>query len=125
MQHDWGILQHGLALRCVALAGCVDQLDLPNLAVVEALLREAQMTEYHYRQIERDEFEKARTKDKKAAAGLSMDEVEYFQGTEKTATDSMIAPQLVEWIATQGERDASIMKQTRKAREERALARKN
>ena len=82
------------------------------------------MAEYYYRQIERDEFEKNRVKDKKSASGLSLDEVEYFQGTEKTAYDSMICLDLFEWISKQGERDSSILKNMRKAREERALAKK-
>ena len=121
---DWGVLQHGIALRAIALAGCQDQLDLPNLAVIESLVREAQMSEYYYKQIERDEHEKSRGQDKKNSRGLALDEVEYFQGTDKTAYDSMICPALAEWIAKQAERDSSIAKQTRKAREERALARK-
>ena len=85
------------------MAGCVDQLDLPNVAIVEALLREAQMTECRYGQIERDEFERNRTNDKNTAMGRSLDEVEYFQGTEKMVSEHMIAPQLIEWIAVQGE----------------------
>ena len=56
--HDWGILHPSLAMRCIALAGCTGQLDLPNLAVIEALFREAQMAEYYYRQIDRDEIDK-------------------------------------------------------------------
>lgn len=121
---DWGVLQHSLALRCVALAGCIDQLDLPNLAIVEVLFREAQIAEYYYRQIERDDLEKSRLSKKAGDRGLGVDEVEYFQGAEKTAHDTMIAPDLVEWISKQGERDSSIMKNMRKAREERALAKK-
>ena len=75
------------------------------------------------RQIEREDSEKQRTKDKKTASGLSLDEVEYFQGTEKTALDSMVSPKRVKWIATRGERDSSVMKQMREAREERPPAR--
>ena len=61
---------------------------------------------------------------KTAERGLGVDEVEYFQGTEKTAYDSIICPDLVEWISKQGERDSSILKNMRKARGERALAKK-
>ena len=53
---------------------------------------------------------------------LPLDEIEYFQGSNKTPYDSMICPELAEWISKQAERDSTIAKQTRKAREERALA---
>ena len=79
------------------------------------------MSEYYYKQIERDEHEKSRGQDKKNSRGLALDEGEYFQGTHKTAYDNMICPALTEWIAKQADRDSSIVKQTRKAREERAL----
>ena len=120
---DWGVLQHSLALRCVALAGCIDQLDLPNLAIVEVLFREAQMAEYYYRMIERDDLEKSRLAKMAGDRGLGVDEVEYFQGSEKTAYDTMIAPDLIEWISKQGEWYNSIQMDMRNAREKRDLAR--
>ena len=55
---------------------------------------------------------------------LGIEEVELFLGSNKSSTDTMIAPDLTEWVAKQMERDASIAKQSRKAREESALARK-
>ena len=52
---DWGVTAHGNALRAVCLAGCLDQLDIPNLCIIEHLLREAQLVEHHYnKNIERD-----------------------------------------------------------------------
>ena len=56
--------------------------------------------------------------------GLPSDEMEMFLGVSKSVYNVMVAPDLQEWIGKQLERDANIAKQTRKAREERTLARK-
>ena len=119
---DWGVTAHASALRAVALAGCCDQLDLPNLSVIEHLLRDGQMVEYHYKNVEREKEDKLR-RDKKVT-GPTIDESELFLGVGKSAYESMICPDLTDWIAKQLERDANILKSTRKAREERAQSRK-
>ena len=119
---DWGVTAHASALRAVALAGCCDQLDLPNLSVIEHLLRDGQMVEYHYKNVEREKEDKLR-RDKKVT-GPTIDESELFLGVGKSAYESMICPDLTDWIAKQLERDANIIKSTRKAREERAQSRK-
>jgi hypothetical protein len=75
---DWGMVQHQLAMRCVAVGACSDQLDLSNLTMAEALLKEAQMAEPFYKNTERDAVQKAR-KDKKAG-GPPLDEAELFAG---------------------------------------------
>ena len=56
--------------------------------------------------------------------GMPVEEMELFQGTGKSSFECMVCPELVEHIAKQLERDSLILKQSRKAREERALARK-
>ena len=89
---------------------------------MEHLLREVQLVEYHYRGVERDTDEQQRKQ--KKIGGMPIEEVGLFLGSIKSSTDTMIAPDLTEWAAKQVERDASIAKQSRKAREERVLARK-
>ena len=115
---------HASALRAVALAGCCDQLDLPNLSMIEHLLRDGQMVEYRYKNAEREKEDKLR-RDKKVT-GPTIDESELFLGVGKSAYESMICPDLTDWIAKQlpMERDANILKSTCKAREERAQSRK-
>ena len=122
---DWGIPQHSLAMRALAVGGCSDQLDIVNNVSFELLLREAQMVEFHYQTLERDAQEKLRKNAKGGAAaqGPSIEEVALFQGAGKTQFESMVCPDLMEHIAKQLERDANILKQSRKAREERALLR--
>ncbi len=103
------------------MAGCADQLDLPNLACVEHLMREAQMVEYHYKNLERDHDAKGA---KGKGGGLAVEEVELFLGGGKSHFEAMVAPDLVEYVAKNLERESSILKQSRRAREEHALARK-
>ena len=93
-------------------------MDLPNLAMIEHTFREAQMVEHRYRQIEKDHDDKQR-RDKKTG-GVAMDEAELFLGVSKSMHDTMVCPDLQEFIAKALERDANIQNQTRKAREERA-----
>ena len=69
-------------MRVMAIGGCSDLCDLPNLALIEDLCREAQMVEHHYRNVERDLEEKQR-KDKKMS-GLPIDEAELFLGASKS-----------------------------------------
>ena len=112
---------HQLALRTIGMAGCSDQLDLCNLGCMEHLLREPQLVEYFYANVEKDKAEKERQQAKKGtASGPSGEEMELFRGAYKSSGSSMVCPELTEWIGRQLERDANIMKQARKAREERA-----
>ena len=53
-----------------------------------------------------------------------MPETELSLGAPRAGVDYMICPELTEWISKQLEKEATIAKQTRKAGEERALARK-
>ena len=51
-------------------------------------------------------------------------ESSVFTGSHREHGDAMICPELLDYVAKEVERDASIMKQVRKAREERAEANK-
>ena len=123
---DWGVTDHSTAMHCVALGGCMDQVDILNLACFEYLLRRAQLVEYYYHDLEQAAEEKsAGASDKKPKShGPPQSEVRLFTGTNYTHHDAMICPELLEWIGKQLERQSQIQKQSRKAREERALARK-
>ena len=116
------MVQHQVALRTVALAGCSDQLDLPNLSAVEHLLREAQMVEHHYHILGRAADEKLHAQAKKQR--LPLHEVDLFMGAGRSSHESMVCPELVEHVAKSLEREALILKQSRKARDERKEAAK-
>ena len=102
--------------------GYGDQLDLPNLSVIEHLLRLGQMVGCHYKYVECEKEDKLR-RDKKVT-GPTIDESELFLGVGRSAYESMICPDFTDGIAKQLECDANIPKSTRKAREERAQLRK-
>ena len=120
--HDYGVVMHQTSMRAMGMAGCSDQLDLANLSCIEYMAREAQMIEHFYQNVER-ELEDKQRKDKKLV-GPTVDEMELFVGADKSPYDVMVCPALAEWIAKEMERDANIQKQSRKARQERALPRK-
>ena len=65
-----------------------------------------------------------KAKDKKAEDGSYKSEAAIFSGTHREFGDTMIAPDLLEYVSKEVERDAAILKQVRKAREERAAASK-
>lgn len=99
---SWGVSVHGMSLRTVALAGCNDQLDVPNSCALEHVLREAQLMEYWYHNQERDNEERTRKQSK--AGGPVADEIDLFLGSLKGSNQSMICPEHTEWIGRQLER---------------------
>ena len=50
---------------------------------------------------------------------MFLDEAQIFTGTAGEQSDVMVAPALMEYVAKEVERNASILKQVRKAKEER------
>ncbi len=111
-----------MAMRCVAVGTSSDQLDFTNLAIAEALLREAQIAEHYYKNAVRDQDGKSR-KDRKLG-GLPLEEIDFCSNAQKSVLDAMVFPGLMEHIGKAMEHGANIQKQSRKAREERAMARK-
>ena len=47
---DWGVAEHQQLCRYLQLGGSYDQLDLTNLAIIEAIARRLQLIEYQYRE---------------------------------------------------------------------------
>jgi hypothetical protein len=129
------VSEHELALRVLESACQYDALDIVNLASVEALVRRLQLIEYAY-QIEEGaalfnaggggggggggKGGKGRGK-ATARAGL-LEEQAVFQGTHRDLAGVCVSPLLLDYVAKEVERDASVMKSVRKAREERRAA---
>lgn len=69
---------------------------------------------------------KVRSDSKKTETGNNSQsyEASIFSGSHKQYGDSMVSPALLEYVAKEVESEASVMKQVRKAREERAAASK-
>ena len=61
---------------------------------------------------------------KKAEAKKQPDGSEYFVGRQKRTGGALVSPDLVKWVAEKASRESAILKESRKAAEERALVRK-
>ena len=140
---DPAVKQHELAMKVLELMGTYDQLDLGNCAGLERLLREAQLTEWHFEEKRRaaegsraggtgstpDEAggeqggKKGNNKKKGiGAAGPSSEEVAMWTGATKDNQNVMVCPALLRYVSKEAETQVNLLKSVRKAREERALA---
>jgi len=124
----WGVSQYEDIMRMVFYLACWDGANLPNLAGVEVALRRAQLIEYVYR-MEEEKTEKADGDGDKKGRGRGrgrgllhhafIDESAIFTGTSREFGDAMVCPELLTHVGSEIERDANVLKQVRKAREER------
>ena len=115
---DWGVAIHELGLRVADSFGSYDGGDLPNFAAIELLFRQAQLVEYAYAQDSDVKGDKGQGKGRFVKCGM-LDEAAAFSGQHRDSGDIMVCPSLLDFVAKEIERDASVLKQVRKAREER------
>ena len=118
---DWGIDIHELGMRAANHAVVYDGLDISNLASFEDLFRQVQLVEYVYYQ----EADNSKGKGQgKGNRDVMPEEAAVFAGTHRDYGEAMVCPELLDYVSKEVERDASIMKQVRKAREEKKLLKK-
>ena len=115
---DFGVQEHEHGMRAFQYFGETDQLDLPNLAGLEVLMRRAQMIEYHH-----EKRTKAANAGDGKSGGVTCEEASYFSGSHKLNGEVMVTPDLLAWVGKEIERDVEVTKQMRKAREEQRLSR--
>ena len=89
-----------------------DQLDDSNLASAELIGRAIQRLQEQH-------------KHKLIAADDSGESALFLGSSGGSRVGTIISPKLSEWIGTEMQKEASIAKERRKAREERNLARKH
>ena len=124
---SWGVAEHESLLKIVDKLGRYDGLDLSNIAGAELAFRRLQLIEYFYSERGPGSGKGAgKSKPEKAQADETLYRMEssIFSGTHREFGDTMVCPELMEFVSKEVEREASIMKQVRKAREERAAASK-
>ena len=115
---SWGIQEHFQTSMSLRTALLVDQLDPYNLLSVEIQFRRLQTIEFSY-------SERAKEAEAKAVGGrLSLEERSSFGGITRQYATLMICPELLEHVKLETEKEASLAKNLRKAREEREAARK-
>ena len=102
-------MTHELLSEILELATTFDQLDVSNLACMECLCRHAQYIEQRVK--------------KKRESGKDFDSQDYYLGRTRRTGGAIISPELLKWVAESAARDSAILKEERKAAEERALQR--
>ena len=114
---DEGISEHLAICEALETAVTFDQLNCGELAIVEQMARRLQMWEHVYAQRLQDT---SRPAEGSSSKGVDGDERALFSGnTDRAMGVSLVCPQLQEWIATQMRERSSVLKERRKAREER------
>ena len=122
---SWGVQEHEGLMKALDKLARFDGLDLSDLAGVELIFRRLQMIEYfHSEKAPGGGKGSGKNKEKKSEDGTFKAEAAIFTGTHRDYGDVMIDPNLLEFVSKEVERDAAVMKQMRKAREERAAASK-
>ena len=120
----WGATEHENLMKILDRLGRFDGLDLSNLAGAELAFRRLQPIEYFYSDRGPGGGKgSGKNKEKKVDEAYKA-EAAVFTGTHREFGDTMVAPELLDYVSKEVEKDASVMKQVRKAREERAAASK-
>ena len=123
---SWGVAEHDNLSKALDKLGRFDGLDLANLAGVELMFRRLQLIEYVCSEKGPGGGKGSSKGDKKtdAMSLVQQHEATIFAGAHKEFGDVMVAPLLLEYVAKEVESEAAVLKQVRKAREERAAANK-
>ena len=121
----WGVAEHENLMKIVDKLGRYDGLDLSNLAGAEMAFRRLQLIEYFYSDKGPGSGKgSGKSKERKTEDASYKAEAAIFSGTHREFGDTMVAPDLLEYVSKEVERDAAVLKQVRKAREERAATTK-
>ena len=125
---DWGVSEHGQCCRYLEVAGCFDQLDLPNVAVLELVARRLQTIEFQYRERVRQAdrsmvFGSGVSPTVAGSAPMTPEEADLFDGAERVHTTLCCSPQLVKHVTESLKDESMIAKEARKAREEQMMVR--
>jgi hypothetical protein len=102
---------HEALSEVLDLAITYDQLDCSNLAFAECAARRLQQIEHDQR--------------RKTEAKKGHNHNEFYLGRSNRAGNNLMSPELQKFVASKASSEASILKEQRKAEEERALARKS
>lgn len=117
---SWGVQEHYQATQYIKALLLNDQIDGTKGLGAELILRRMQTIEYAH-------AKRAKESESKGIGGRrTLEEQSAFAGVSRVQSSVMVAPSLLEHVRSDIERDASVSKNLRKAREEReALRRKS
>ena len=121
----WGVAEHDSLMKAVDKMGRFDALDMANIAGVELIFRRLQLIEFIYSERGPGGGKGSSKSDKKdGMTAMQSYEATIFAGAHKEFGDVMVAPPLLDYVAKEVEGEAAVLKQVRKAREERAALNK-
>ncbi|CAK0801950.1 unnamed protein product [Prorocentrum cordatum] len=114
-EHEPGVQEHERACRALEELLCFDQCNGANLAAAELLARTIQVQQERYRD---------RSAGGTASGSHDNVDAHLFMGTELTRGGVCVCPLLQEWASLQLAKEQALLRERRKAREERELAKK-
>ena len=112
---DPGVDDHLFLSELVETAACIDQLNISELQCFEMVARRYQLWEESYSV----HLRRAEAGDE--AEGW-LDERAVFLGQGKSRGHALVCPDLEAWVAKELSNESAVLKERRKAREERQLA---
>lgn len=113
---DEGVEEHGMLSEILEQAACYDALNVSELLSYEVVARKYQMWEEYYRSALRNANARAGT-----SSSLDAEEKDIFLGQRGSRGLALVCPALEEYVAVQLRDRSAILKERRKAREERTL----
>jgi hypothetical protein len=116
---DPGVSEHEIFCRVLECSICYDQLNVSELGGIEILARRFQLHEERYR-LKLIDAERGAGK-----TGIDYDDAIIFMGGSRDRGCAAICPALLDHVAEQAKQEAAILKERRKAHEERELSRKS
>ncbi|CAK0841047.1 unnamed protein product [Prorocentrum cordatum] len=117
---DAGVDEHQFLSELLEMGAQTDQLNEGELAVYETVARRYQLWEEIYANRLR-EHESGALRSSGSSAWL--DEREIFLGQERGRGGALVCPELQTWVAERLQAEAAVLKERRKGREEKILAR--
>ena len=102
------VVAHESACRTLHVLVCFDQIDASNSAAAEIIARQIQLIEEKHRDLG----------NKTGEASVSFD-AHLYMGTSTARGGLCVSPDLQEWIAEELKKESAVLKERRKAREER------
>ena len=109
-------VSHETACRLLQVLGCYDQVDISNSAGAEIIARQIQLLEEKHRDCGGGGGKGG------DSSGASMDS-HLYMGSSSSRGGLCVCPLLSDWIADELRRESAVMKERRKAREERSANR--
>ena len=105
--HEYGVDWHEACCQILQAMCCADQLQSPNLEAAELVCRQVQLLEERHRE--------------KKGADESLDLHLYMGTTSASRGGVCVCPSLQDFISEELRKEAAVLKERRKAREEREL----